>query len=63
MTMQELLSHIRKELVNRQTKLKDHLAMGRCQTLDDYRRIVGTISGLGEADQIIVEVLETLEDD
>ena len=55
--------HLLKQIRERQEVLKTTLASGNAQDFDQYRFIVGQISGLNFAEQELVALNATTEED
>lgn len=55
------LAYVAKEIQKLKQEREAYTAAGRCDTLEEYRRICGVIQGLNYAENIIQDLVQKLE--
>ena len=53
MTVQNLYSSLKQGLAKKKASLSDQLAEGRATDFAEYKKIVGRIAGIGDAEEIL----------
>ena len=55
------LAYVAKEIQKLKQEREAYTAAGRCDTLEEYRRICGVIQGLNYAENIIQDLVQKME--
>ena len=57
----QLLAHIVKEIQKLKQEREAYAAAGRCDTIEEYRRVCGVVQGLNFAENIIEDLVRKME--
>ena len=57
----QALAHIAKEIQKLKQEREAYAAAGRCDTIEEYRRVCGVVQGLGFAENIIEDLVRKME--
>jgi len=57
----QTLSYIAKEIQKLKQEREAYVAAGRCDTLEEYRRVCGVVQGLNYAENIIQDLVQKME--
>ncbi len=57
----KLLAHIVKELQKLKQEREAYVAAGRCDNIEEYRKVCGAIQGLNFAENIIEDLVQRTE--
>ena len=55
------LAYVAKEIQNLKQEREAYVAAGRCDTLEEYRRVCGVVQGLNYAENIIQDLVQKME--
>lgn len=57
----QALAHITKEIQKLKQEREAYVAAGRCDTIEEYRRVCGVVQGLNYAENIIEDLVRRME--
>ena len=57
----QALAYVAKEIQKLKQEREAYTAAGRCDTLEEYRRICGVVQGLNYAENIIQDLVQKME--
>ena len=57
----QALAYVAKEIQKLRQEREAYTAAGRCDTLEEYRRICGVVQGLNYAENIIEDLVQKME--
>ena len=57
----QALAHITKEIQKLKQEREAYVAAGRCDTIEEYRRVCGVVQGLNYAENIIEDLVRKME--
>ena len=57
----QALAYVAKEIQKLRQEREAYTAAGRCDTLEEYRRICGVVQGLNYAENIIQDLVQKME--
>jgi hypothetical protein len=55
------LAYVAKEIQKLKQEREAYVAAGRCDTLEEYRRVCGVVQGLNYAENIIQDLVQKME--
>ena len=55
------LAYVAKEIQKLKQEREAYVAAGRCDTLEEYRRVRGVVQGLNYAENIIQDLVQKME--
>ena len=55
------LAHVAKEIQKLKQEREAYVAAGRCDTIEEYRRVCGVVQGLNFAENIIEDLVQKME--
>jgi hypothetical protein len=55
------LAHVVKEIQKLKQEREAYVAAGRCDTIEEYRRVCGVVQGLNFAENIIEDLVQKME--
>ena len=55
------LAHVAKEIQKLKQERDAYVAAGRCDTIEEYRRVCGVVQGLNFAENIIEDLVRKME--
>ncbi len=55
------LAHVAKEIQKLKQEREAYVAAGRCDTIEEYRRVCGVVQGLNFAENIIDDLVRKME--
>ena len=55
------LAYVAKEIQKLKQEREAYVAAGRCDTLEEYRRVCGVVQGLNYAENIIQDLVQRME--
>ena len=61
MSKYQELAHVVKEIQKLKQEREAYVAAGRCDTIEEYRRVCGVVQGLNFAENIIDDLVRKME--
>ena len=61
MSKYQELAHVAKEIQKLKQEREAYVAAGRCDTIEEYRRVCGVVQGLNFAENIIEDLVQKME--
>ena len=55
------LAYVAKEIQKLKQEREAYVAAGRCESLEEYRRVCGVVQGLNYAENIIQDLVQKME--
>ena len=55
------LAYVAKEIQKLKQEREAYVAAGRCDTIEEYRRVCGVVQGLNYAENIIQDLVQKME--
>ena len=55
------LTYVAKEISKLKQEREAYVAAGRCESLEEYRRVCGVVQGLNYAENIIQDLVQKME--
>ena len=55
------LTYVVKEIEKLKQEREAYVAAGRCESLEEYRRVCGVVQGLNYAENIITDLVQKME--